>query len=628
MLQKMRGFTNSRFTQILLGGLALSFMLWGIGDVLRGGGPDTSVVKVGDVKIPPDEFERELRNYERQIGEQEGHQLSGDEVRAQGLVNRALQGVIDNAALDQAASNYDLVATTPQITAQIRSMRVFHGPLGSFDKMTFDRVLAQNNMTEDQFISLLRQDIVRNQLVGTAGGVVHVPAGYARLFFSYLSETRAAQFIQVSAAALPPIASPTDAQLQAYVKAHSDEFSTPEYRDVTYLSVGPEDLGGQIKVSDDQIRQRYEQLKDQFQVPEKRVVEQIVFPDQASAAAARAKITAGMTFDDLAKSLGKSQSDIALGTIQEADLGPQRGPATFALADGGVTQPVKFTFGWTILHVTKIVPGSSKTLNDVKDVLRKQIFNELSEAKITDISNAFEDARAGGASFTDAAMREGMRVVHVPAVDADGLAPDGSKANLPAAPDFKAQLARAEVGDEGDPFQTADGHAYAIRVNGVTPPKLKPLDAVRAQAAADWMSERRREKFMILAAQMTARANADHGLEKAAEMAHAPVQSTGGLTRQSSSAALSPALVAKIFAATPGSAVSALSPQGDGFTLAFVTGVSHPNLPNQNPLVQRVGSEIGETVGSDIAASLSQAWRTKLGVTINQSQVDRVAGSS
>ncbi len=628
MLQKMRGFSTSRFAQLLLGALSLSFVMWGIGDVLRGRGPDTSVATVGGAKIQPDEFGRNLRNYERRIGEQEGHQLSSDEIRTLGLDDKVLQNMIDNAALDQAVEKYELIATTPQVTAQIRSMNVFRGPLGSFDKMTFDRILAQNNMTEDRFIDLLKQDIARNQLVEAASGGVQIPSGYARLFFSYLNESRAAQFVQVSAAALPPIANPTDTQLQAYVKAHTDEFSTPEYRDVTYLSIGPEDLGGQIKVSDDQIRQRYEQLKDQYQVPEKRDVEQIVFANQASAAAARAKIAAGAKFEDIAKSLGKSQADIALGTIQEADLGAQRGPAAFALPADGVTQPVKFTFGWTLLHVTKITPGFSKTFGDVKETLRKQIFNELSDAKITDISNTFEDARAGGASFTDAAMRVGMRIVHVPAVDANGLAPDGSKANLPASPEFAAQLAKAEVGDEGDPFQAADGHAYAIRVNGVTPPKLKPLEAVRAQAAADWMRERRQQKLLALAAQLTAKADADHGLEKVATTMRVAVQSSGALTRGSSTGALSPAIVTKIFAAPPGTAVAAPSPQGDGFILAFVTGVAHPSVPPQNPLTQRVASEIGGDAGSDIAASLARAWRNALGVTINQSQIDRAAGGS
>jgi hypothetical protein len=56
--------------------------------------------------------------------------------------------------------------------------------------------------------------------------------------------------------------------------------------------------------------------------------------------------------------------------------------------------------------------------------------------------------------------------------------------------------------------------------------------------------------------------------------------------------------------------------------------VAHPNLPVQNPYTEHLATELGGDAGSDIGESLSRAWRNTLGVTINQSQVDRAAGSS
>ena len=78
-----------------------------------------------------------------------------------------------------------------------------------------------------------------------------------------------------------------------------------------------------------------------------------------------------------------------------------------------------------------------------------------------------------------------MHFAKIAAVDAQGLAPDGTKTVAATVdPEFLAQIFKAEVGDEGDPFPTADGHYYALKVDGVTPPKLKALDAVRAEALA------------------------------------------------------------------------------------------------------------------------------------------------
>jgi hypothetical protein len=142
------------------------------------------------------------------------------------------------------------------------------------------------------------------------------------------------------------------------------------------------------------------------------------------------------------------------------------------------------------------------------------------------------------------------------------------------------------------------------------------------------MNDQRRQKLSALAAQMTAKANADRGLDRVAAILHVPVQASGAISRRSATAGLSPAIVAKIFAAPAGTAVGAPSLQGNAYTLALVNGVTHPNLPAQNPLDERLAVEIGRDAGSDMTSSLAQAWRNALGVTVNQSQVDRVSSGS
>jgi peptidyl-prolyl cis-trans isomerase D len=628
MMQQMRGFAKSWVSSIFLGILALSFMAWGIGDRLGTRNVDTSVATVGDVKIPPEQFEREYRNMERRLGDEEGHIVTGEEAHAKGVDRQLLKMEISTTALDQAASHYGLLAGDAQVSSVIRAQGAFRNALGVFDHTTFLQVLQQNNLSEDEYIGLIRGELTRKELEDAASDGMEIPQGYGGLFFAFINERRAADYVQISTQNLPSPPAPTDAQLTAFLKTHSAQFSTPEYRDITYLSVGPDDVAGQIKVTDAELRQRYDQQKDQFQIPEKRDIEQIKFPNEASAKAARAKIDSGAKFGDVAISAGQSVADISLGTVAQADLGADRGPPAFALPSGGVTQPVKFTFGWVLLHVTGITPGVNKTFDEEKEPLRKQAIELLAGAKITDISNAFEDARAGGASFTDGAIRVGMHVTRIPAVDRNGLAPDGTKTNMPGATEFQAQLAKADVGEEGDPFLTTDGHAYAIKVNGVTPTKLKPLDSVRAQATAAWMEDQRRQQLAKLAASLTQKADAEHSLIGIAAAMHTPVQTTGGLTRQTTSKTLPAGLLTRIFAAPPGTAVFAPGADGNTYFVARITGISHPGLPPENPMYQRMAAEIGTATGQDIGFLLADAWRDKLGVTINQSQVDHLAGSN
>ena len=83
--------------------------------------------------------------------------------------------------------------------------------------------------------------------------------------------------------------------------------------------------------------------------------------------------------------------------------------------------------------------------------------NLLAQNKLIDISNAYTEAAGSGAEISQAAKKAGMRLIHVPAIDAQGLAPDGTKPALPIDPELLAQIFTAEVGESGDPFQTKTG---------------------------------------------------------------------------------------------------------------------------------------------------------------------------
>jgi peptidyl-prolyl cis-trans isomerase D len=625
MLQQMRTIAKSRIASVFLGLLALSFGVWGIADIFRGN-TDTSIATIGSEKIDPDTFQRDYRNFLRGQSTDAGHEITPEEARAKGLDHQALETTLSRDAIDQLVASYGLRATDAQVSSAIRAVPAFRGPLGSFDHQTFLYRIENAGFTEDSFVDVERHDIARDQLLVAVHAGFALPPGYTRLLFDYAAQQRAAEYVAVprSAAGAPP--QPTDAELAAYVHSHPAQFSTPEYRDLTYAVAGPQDVMNQVHVTDEELQQQYELRKDQYQVPEKRDVEQITFPDEASAKAARAKIDAGTTFDQLAFQRRLKSSDISLGTVVEADLGKDRGPATFALPVGAVTQPIKSTFGWVMLYVTKVTPGISKSFAEVKDSLRKDVLNELATAKLTDVTNAFDDASAGGATLAAAATRAGMRVVHIPAVDKNGLTPEGTKADLPATPDFVAQLQKSEVGEEGDPFPSTDGKIYVIKVNGVTPPKLKSLDAVRAQAVAAWTANWETQRLTQMARQLVQKGTADKSLSGIAAQVHASVQSTGALKRNSTSPALTPQLIRSLFDSPPGAVVSAPAPHGDGIVIARVTGVAQPPAPMQDPQFFRFARSVSDDGADDFVSTLAMAARARLGVTVNQSQVDRITG--
>jgi peptidyl-prolyl cis-trans isomerase D len=621
----MRKYTKSWISSLFLGLLALSFGVWGIADIFRSSS-DTSVATVGGGKIPVEVFQRDYRNVTRTVTQKGA--LKPAQTRAYG--QQVLDGLIDQTALDNYASQYGLTATDDTVSARIRAIPNFIGPLGTFDHNSFLRLIDQAGFNEQEFVDYVRGALQRDQLVGAASAGLEMPSGYARALFNFLNEARAADYIVLPANAAGPAPTPTDAELTTYLNKHPERFSSPEYREVTFAWISPQDLAGKITVTDAQLKQQYEAQKSQYVIPEKRQLEQITYPDLAAAKAARAKIDSGSNFAELAKQKGLSASDIQIGDLSKEGLG-DRGDAVFKLQKDGVTQPFKAPIGYALIHVVNITTGSSKSFEEVKEELRKQISTQLAAAKITDISNRYIDENSRGENITHAATRAGMHVGHIAAIDARGNTADGTKAPVPSDPELLAQIFKAEVGEEGDPFSTKAGTTYVVKVDGVRPPKLKPLDSIRAEVTAAWQKEQQTKRLEAKAKQLAEQASAAHSLASIAAAVGAKVQASGPLRRPAPNTRgggpLPKAVLTKVFSVPAGQAVYGPAPDGS-YIVAMVNAIQHPPaMVLQGAGLRRFAGSVGQQAGQDIATGLTAAARAKAGVSVNQQAVDRATGN-
>jgi peptidyl-prolyl cis-trans isomerase D len=243
------------------------------------------------------------------------------------------------------------------------------------------------------------------------------------------------------------------------------------------------------------------------------------------------------------------------------------------------------------------------------------------------MANAFTDALGGGASVDEAARKAGMHFTRVAAVDAQGFGPDGAKVGATSNPELLAAIFKAEIGDDGDPFPTQDGHYFAIKVDGLTPPKVKPLDAVRAAATASWTTEQRAIQLDAKATALTARANADHSLSGVAALLGAPLQTSPALNRGTNSGLFDTGLVKSLYDAPAGGTVYGKSANGS-IVIARVSGISHPVPPNADLNYVRGVRQLSGEIAGDNTVSLAKAEEAREGTTVNQKLIDSTVGGS
>jgi peptidyl-prolyl cis-trans isomerase D len=389
-------------------------------------------------------------------------------------------------------------------------------------------------------------------------------------------------------------------------------------------------VANQVTVTDKMIADEYKAHLTDYMIPEKRDVQQIEFPSQAEAKAAHDKIASGaITFEALAAQRKISAQDLTLGSLSKADLPDQaRADAAFSLPANQVSDPVKGAInGYVLLRVSKIALAVSHPLDEVKDKIKQQLALQLAGAKITDMVNAFEDARSGGADLATAAKKVGMRSGRIAAVDRSGLGLDGQKvADLPSDPEFATTAFTQEVGEDNDPFPAKSGAYYDIKVDGMTPAKLKPLDQVKADAIAAWTVDEKARQVAARAQALTAQAQKDGNLAGIAKELKVPVQQSPALSRDTGDTTFSATLISQLFEAAPGSVVEAAQGSGGNYIIAKVTGIAHPQTPNAARIFAGGWDQLSQQAASDFTLSLANAERQRQGVTVNQQLLQQAIG--
>ena len=324
MMDRMRAASQSWFGRtimaIVLGFIIVSFGFWGIGDIFRGFNAN-ELAQIGSVKISVDQF-RDAYQAELQKIEQKARRgITNEEARRIGLDRQVLARLLTDAVLDQQAHKLGLAIADADIAKTIRNDDSFKGPNGQFDKSRFDTLMRDNGLTEAHFVREQHDVLLRQDISDAVIGGLQVPQALAEAIHRYQMETRAIDYIELPPAAAGEIPKPSDAELQKYYDDRKTAYMAPEYRKLVTLAVVPTDLVKPDAVSDTDVQKRYDDTKAaRFIVPEKRAVQQIVFKDAAAAAAAKAKLNAGESFDALVAERKLTLKDVDLGTVAKDQL--------------------------------------------------------------------------------------------------------------------------------------------------------------------------------------------------------------------------------------------------------------------------------------------------------------------
>lgn len=615
MLQQMREASRGWIASVLMGLLVISFAIWGIADIFRGG-TSTAVAEVGNTEITTQKLTNEIQRRLEGLRQQTGRSFTLADARDMGLDRAALNSLVEQAALSQKLADMGLSISDDQLRHEIQSAPGMQTPGGSFDRQAFQRLLQQQNMSEADFLVFLRTQLLSNQLASMLNAGPSLQSGYIGMLHAFENERRIAEYILIPPERAGDIADPGDQTLQTYVTEHAADFTAPEMRTVSYISVGPSDLMAGIDIQEEHIKAMYEQRKATYVTPEKRVLEQIKFPSKEAAEAAKAKIDGGTPFATIATEAGFKPEDIALGSVDKGD--PSMPAPAFELEEGGVSAPLQGPFGWVIVRTVSITPGTEKTYDSVRQELRDALAKQEAAELVRLEANKIEDALGAGMTLEEVATEVKHPLKKVGPIERSGKDATGKAAEgVIADPEFLGAAFDTGQGEDSDLILGADDTYFILRVDGVAASAVKPFADVRADALKAYSAQERKKKLKVIADELAKRGNAGTGLDAIAAEIGQKVQSSGPVQRQTRTAAFSEIVVNELYNARPDGFVAGEAGEGESFVLARLVDITvfkNEKAEEREAFAQ----EVQTAVVGDLAQQFIAATRADKDVQINE----------
>src|SRR2546423_2531751 len=112
---------------VVLGLIAISFAIWGIGDIFRGFGRST-VAKVGSTEISVDQFRQIYNDRLQQLSRELGRPVTPNQARALRLEEQLAGQLVAEAALDQRARPLRLNVSDAEVARPVTHHPSFQGP--------------------------------------------------------------------------------------------------------------------------------------------------------------------------------------------------------------------------------------------------------------------------------------------------------------------------------------------------------------------------------------------------------------------------------------------------------------------------------------------------------------------
>jgi peptidyl-prolyl cis-trans isomerase D len=507
MLQKIRDNSQSIGAKIFVWFIVVIFGAWGASSIVTSVITTNPTVTVNGEEIDELEVEQSAQRRIQELITSLGPDADLSDIDEDLIRDAAINELIQRELILQYAEQTGMVVSSLSIDRSIAQTADFQID-GVFNGERAQILLQSMGYTPNSYRAALASEGVMNQISFAYGLSGFITKPEMETLAKLLNQTRDLRYLLISMDGLLGSIDISDEEVAEYYEANENQFMLEEQVSLDYLELDKEAIFDEVTVTEEQVRQRYdEQLVEYQSLIERRashiLLEAFSEEDYAEvmslAEELKERIDAGESFEDLAgeysNDLGSAEFGGDVGYTSGENFVEEFEQALLALDVDEVSAPVRTEFGVHLIKLTERSESEIESYEDSAESLERDLKTAEVDRIFLERSEELGNLAFESFDLADPADIMGLEIQTTSLFGRRGgvgIAANGDVINSAFTPELLID------GLNSDLIAITPSRSVAIRVVDHNQPQLQPLDIVSGEIQILLQFEKIRERSVDL----------------------------------------------------------------------------------------------------------------------------------
>ena len=230
MLNKLRGFSNTKLAGVLIAIIIVPFVFWGMGSVFSGGNTN-NIAKINNEAISTQDFMKYI-NQTRMDVEYIKKNINNN------VIENIISKIVSIKLLDMEINDLNISISDKALAEKIKNNEVFLDDKKNFSRIKYEKFLLENNLTAPVFEIRFKNEELKKNLFTYVGGGIKSP--YFLNNKIYISKTKEVEIDYLNLDTVYDTET-SETEINQFIKDNEENLKE-ELIDFSYAKITPSNL--------------------------------------------------------------------------------------------------------------------------------------------------------------------------------------------------------------------------------------------------------------------------------------------------------------------------------------------------------------------------------------------------